>query len=317
MLQEKAHTCAFHITGFNFQGKHYRACGTRYHAGCVRGGTPFTSHLFTNTRGLEYPSQLTSFPFSCEGCTVRVFLKRELFACLTDIHLLKLKRMGMIDMANAWSHGTLSGIMYSLRRLTTFSEKYGVPTLLGTPLIHPPASPVIPILWTVSDYTLQQPKRTKNNVTYNSARALQSAAAAFNSWTLALSNPDTMYRSPYNRILGATHFSPTDSLVATLTNAGMRRRLGTDTGPSVALTLKHILFNQESRAQQVTGNPDSVAAWQYASENSADIFAWCGWNRAEQNVQLQTEDVTFFLPEHEEQFALPPWGGSTFPALSA
>jgi hypothetical protein len=65
----------------------------------TEGGAPFTSRLFTNTRGLEYPSHLTSFTFICEGCTVRVFLKRELFDRLTDIHLLKLERMRMIDMS--------------------------------------------------------------------------------------------------------------------------------------------------------------------------------------------------------------------------
>jgi hypothetical protein len=187
-----------------------------------------------------------------------VFLKSELFACLTDIHLLKLERMMMIDLAYDWIHGMRSGLMYSLRRLTTFNEKYGVPTLVGTPLIHPPASSMIPILWTVSDYTPQQSKRTKNNITHNSARALQSAAEAFNSWTIALSNPDTMYRSPHKLILGAPRLSPTDSLVATLINAGMRRHK--ETRPSVALTMKHIIFNKEFWAQQVTGNPDSVAA---------------------------------------------------------
>jgi hypothetical protein len=61
----------------------------------------------------------------------------------------------------------------------------------------------------------------------------------------------------------------------------MRRRLGTETRPSVALTVKHILFNHQLWAQQVTGNPDTVTAWQYASANCADFFDWCGWNRAE------------------------------------
>jgi hypothetical protein len=99
-------------------------------------------------------------------------------------------------MAHTWSHGTHGTLKYSLRRLVTFSEKYDVPTLLNTPLLHPPASPVIPILWIISHYPLQQSKRTKNNIPYNSTRALQSAAAAFNSWTLALAHPYTMYNSP-------------------------------------------------------------------------------------------------------------------------
>jgi hypothetical protein len=193
----------------------------------------------------------------CEGCRVGVFLKRELFIYPTDIHLLKLERMRMIDMARAWNHGKHGALKYSLRRLVNFSEKYGVPTLLNTPLFHPPASPVIPILWIVSNYTLQQSKGTKNNTNYNSARALQSVAAAFNIWTLAFSHPYTVCRYPDNRILVTPHLSPTYSLVVTLTRTGVQHRLGTETSPSVVLTLKHtlkhILFNQQYRAQQVTG----------------------------------------------------------------
>jgi hypothetical protein len=102
-------------------------------------------------------------------------------------------------MTHAWSLGTHGALTYSFRRLVTLSEKYGVPTLLNIPLIHPPASPLIPNLWTVSYYTLQQSKRTKNSSTCNSARALQSAAATFNSWTLALAHPDTIHKSPDNR----------------------------------------------------------------------------------------------------------------------
>jgi hypothetical protein len=67
----------------------------------------------------------------------------------------------MIDMAHAWSHGTYGDIKYYLQRLVTFREKCGVPAPLNTPLVHSPASPIIPILLTVSDYTLQQSKRTK------------------------------------------------------------------------------------------------------------------------------------------------------------
>jgi hypothetical protein len=222
----------------------------------------------------------------------------------------------MIDLAYAWSHGTRSGLIDHLRCLAIFSDKYGVPNLLDIPLLHPPEIPVIPILWTVSDYTLQQPKRTKNNITYDSDRALQSATAAFNIWTLALAKPDIKNRSPYNRILGAPRLSPTYSLVDTLTNMGMRRRLGLETRPSVALTLKHILFNQQFLVHQITGDPDLVAAWQYASANYADLFAWCGWNRAEEIFQLQNDDVAACLPEHGEQFSLPPGVGEIFLRLA-
>jgi hypothetical protein len=86
--------------------------------------------------------------------------------------------------------------------------------------------------------------------------------------------------------------------------------------PSVALTLKHILFNQHFWALWINGDPDSVAAWQYASGICAVLFAWCGWNRAEEILQLQNDDVSFCLLEHGEQFSLPPGVGEMFLRLA-
>jgi hypothetical protein len=42
--------------------------------------------------------------------------------------------------------------------------------------------------------------------------------------------------------------------VATLTNAGMWRRLGMQSPPPAALTLKHILLDKQFRAQQITNS---------------------------------------------------------------
>jgi hypothetical protein len=52
----------------------------------------------------------------------------------------------------------------------------------------------------------------------------------------------------------------------------------------------------------------------YASANCAEL--WCGWNRAEEIFQLQTEDVSFCLHEHDEQFSLPPGVGAIFLRLA-
>jgi hypothetical protein len=97
------------------------------------GGAPFTAHLFTSKKGLEYPPQLTYIPSIYEGSE---FFSRENFlSAPPDIHLFKLEDMMMIDMDHAWYHGTRSDFKYYLRRLVTFSEKYSVPTLLNTPLL--------------------------------------------------------------------------------------------------------------------------------------------------------------------------------------
>jgi hypothetical protein len=103
-----------------------------------------------------------------------------------------------------------------------------------------------------------------------------------------------MYKNHRQPYFGAPNISPTNSLMATLTNAGMRRRLGMETCPTVALNLKHIMsFNQQFRAQQVTGDPDSVAAWKYASAICAELFAWCGWNRADEFFNFKLEMFLF------------------------
>jgi type VI protein secretion system component VasK len=69
-----------------------------------------------------------------------------------------------------------------------------------------------------------------------------------------------MYRDRYNTVIGASHFSPTESVITTLGNKGMRRRLGTEHRSPVALIHSHVAFNQEFRARQYDGRGDD---WLY------------------------------------------------------
>jgi hypothetical protein len=104
--------------------------------------------------------------------------------------------------------------------------------------------------------------------------------------------------------------------MATPTNAGIRRRLGTEIRPSAALTLKHILFNQQFWAQQVTGDPDSVAAWQYMPLQIVRNLLLGVAGTGRKKFQLQTEDVSFCLPEHGAKFPLPLRVGAVFLRLA-
>jgi hypothetical protein len=81
-------------------------------------------------------------------------------------------------------------------------------------------------------------------IKYNTVRSLQSVASAYHFWEKMLQFPGHMYRDRDNNVIGASHLSPTASVIATLGNKGMRRRLGTEIRPPVALRYSHVYFNQ-------------------------------------------------------------------------
>ena len=173
---------------------------------CIRAGAPFRTRLGGDTN-LAYPADMASLPFICEGCVVRANLDRELINCESDNHLLGLERMRNIDTARYWSKGTLTATQRHVRKLHSFAEDYSIPGFCRDPDIsHPPVSPVIPIMWAVSEYTLQTSRKTKDPITYNTARALQSSASAYFAWTALLSNPDAVFKDGDGRIRGSNLF---------------------------------------------------------------------------------------------------------------
>jgi hypothetical protein len=90
-----------------------------------------------------------------------------------------------------------------------------------------------------------------------------------------------MYRDRENNVIGASHLSPTDSVIATLGNKGMMRCMGTESRPPVAVRYSHVAFNQESRGRQYDGcGIDWLSKYEYAAANFAETCAWGGWLRA-------------------------------------
>jgi hypothetical protein len=61
---------------------------------------------------------------------------------------------------------------------------------------------------------------------YNTGRSLQSAASVYHLWDKMLQFPTHTYRDRDKNVIGAYYLSPTDSVIFTLGNKGMRRRLG-------------------------------------------------------------------------------------------
>jgi len=320
----RLHSCVFYKTGFTLNETVFRPCHNRYHAGCIRVGAPFTSRLVKHTRGMEYPPRMYSFPFICEACTVRAVLGRELHNKSSNIELLALERMRSIDMAHAWADSTMDGISRHLRHLKIFENKHAISICPFPPLSHPPCSPMIPLLWTVSAKTLQLSSSKRKShlpdatVTYNSARQLQSAAAAFYAWSQVLRFPESMFVTPDRRIMGAPHLSPSDTLYTTYTNKGMKKRLGIASTPSIALQSRHIEFNLDFRLRQLHGLPPTAHLQRYEliAATFAELSAWGGWLRASEVFNLRHKDISTCEPEDHLRFGFPPGVGAVFYKLS-
>jgi hypothetical protein len=112
--------------------------------------------------------------------------------------------------------------------------------------------------------------------------------------------PGHMSRDRYNNVSGASNFSLTDSVIATLDNKGMRMRLGTENRPPVALRYIHVAFNQEFRGRKYDGcGDDWLSKYEYAAANFAETCFWGGWLRAAETFSLDDEDVEIITPANE------------------
>jgi len=312
------HVCLFSRSGFTINGLHLRGCQVQYHAACIAVGPPFRSRLDRLGKGLVYPPTMTLFPFICESCTVRGVLGREIGPTWQDRQLLCLERMRMIDAAHAWAPSSMAGVHLRLRNLAAFGVKFGFQICQPPVIPAPPCSPIIPILWAISHYTLQVSRSSlrshgeDHHITYNTARGLQSAASAFFAWTRMLAYPSIVFQSPERRLLGNPWLSPTDSLLATLTHRGMKKRLGISTTPAIALHHRHVAWNQAHRDQLFRGTQDPYLRYLLAAANLVVVIGWGGWLRASEVFSLNHGDVSRCAPDEGSRFGLPLGVGALF-----
>jgi hypothetical protein len=94
---DQSNLCLFRKTGYEFEGVLFSPCGNHYHPDFMKVGKPFKTRLVRATLGLQYPPAMIRFPFICESCNVRAVLGWELTWTSSDIQLLTLKWMRLID----------------------------------------------------------------------------------------------------------------------------------------------------------------------------------------------------------------------------
>jgi hypothetical protein len=284
-------------------------CHTRYHLNCVRAGAPFTSRL-ANSEGLFLPPMVEFPNFICEACTVRTALARELLCIPTDVALLMLERMRLIDVVHAWSKGTHQQYQLRLQQLRRFEGSFGVHILCPTPLEAPPSSTAITIMWAQQHYALQPTRRKRDgaptsNVKYSTVRGLRSAAAQFYRLDLQIAFPQQAFIDSSARAMISAGCSPTDELSYTLMSAGMSRRLGDESNPSEALLDQHIRFLNDTLEQRYHAAQDPRIKTELARAALANIIAWLAWLRAQEMFSLRWCDLTITSPIDSATLDLP------------
>eukprot|EP00956_Cyclotella_meneghiniana_P001836 scaffold2011_cov26-Cyclotella_meneghiniana.AAC.6 len=213
-------TCHFSRRSFNLpSGTPVQPCGVSYHTCCFPVGPPFSSRL-KDGRGLFFPGVRHWGTFICELCTVRAVVNRELH-CVGDFDLLRVERMRIIDMANAWATGTHRIYQQKLTVIRAFETTHQFGFLSLPQLPSPPVTVDIPLMWIHESYSLRpSTKVADSTVAFASIRSLRSAATTTGSPVTVPGHGQLLFPSVHQ--------------------GHMTGRLVTESNPATALLFRHV-----------------------------------------------------------------------------
>ena len=180
------------------------------------------------------------------------------------------ERMRMIDADYNWAPKTLSSYRPRIGFLRHFESDFGCVALPALRLTAPPFTSAIPLMWAMQHYTLQVPRGSHpasgERISFNTSRALRSAAAFYHEGRMVLQHPASALRDPVSkRGRLAKGRSPTDHLGFTQMATGMSRHLGTATVPAKALRHEHIVWNQRFHNCQYRRAQDPTLRYEIAA----------------------------------------------------
>ena len=126
-----------------------------------------------------------------------------------------------------------------MQHLREFEEDFNFTMLRCTPILRPPSTESISLMWAQQHYSLRTSKwgRRKGldevtRVSYSATWGLCCAAPFFHKLDLITAYPDQVYIDRDRRVLVNTQVSPTDDLSYTMMNIGMKHCIGDDSCPS-------------------------------------------------------------------------------------
>ena len=279
-----------------------------YHLGCLRAGEPFKTRL-KGASGLSFPDVDWLPHFTCECCTVRAILQREVLLTSKDLYLLGLERMRMIDVANKWALSTQDKYRYQIGMIKTFAKTFDCPLLLESPLDKPIVGESIPLQWAQQHYSLRRTGKRdstgqRQQIKYATVRGLRSAVFQYHTWDMQLRYPGRAIL--VNQCPQLTDgCAPTNDISFTLMAAGMSRRLGEDSKPSKALLARHVEWMEAHFDQAYRSATTLTEQRRYCRAALCTLFGWLGWLRAMEVLGLTWEDLTYISPADGPSFDLP------------
>ena len=273
-----------------------------YHCSCFRVGPPFTTRR-QKDGGLSFPSSVSVWPtFICEACTVRTVLGREL-SLATDVRLVCLERMRLLDLFHGWASSTHSLYQSKLRQIRQFEQRHSLIILPRDGPAVPPATPDIPLAWCQEALLIPVDPSSSSTVSYNTARQLRSAASQYLALHSLLCNPSSYFDSQRRLLLQPAR--STDAASMTLLQHGLAARIGTATHPSTALLFRHVQALLQSLESQLSTTEIYHTRLDLLRAIVATHLLWLGWLRSSELFGLCWRDITIVFPPDGPSIDLP------------
>ena len=271
-------------------------------------GPPFHTRR-KNNLGLSFPA-VSDWPnFICEACTVRSVTKREI-TYKTDLTLLRLERMRLIDMSWYWAKGSYTTYGSKLRSIRDFEANFEVPILTGSVLSAPPCSPDIPLMWCIEANSTRLTTNKSHgagisdHISFGTIRQLRSAAAQFWQWDALVSHPTASMLTREKRLLYQPCRS-SDSLALQMFAAGLQIRMGDSVTPSRALLERHVKALDTHLNEVYKSTTCPLLRREAVLGGLANILLWLGWLRSGECFGLAWDDIESFHPSRYNEFELP------------
>jgi hypothetical protein len=295
--------CAFADGGSPFENGAWAVpCQSAYHARCLLSvGAPFQTRR-KDSGGLAFPRVRHWATFVCEACSVCAIMDQELTSP-TDWKLLCFERMRILDTTHHWAIRTHSKYQGKLSAMVASEDSFDIPRndriLRPAPLLQPPVTPEIPLMWLQESYSLRPGKRTDAEPTlalFETLRQFRSAAAQYMALDALVSHPDrTCYDQKNSRVL-YNACRPTDGLSFSFFADGMSARIGQDTHQSVALLDRHARFLVLDLDEKYL-NARTPSLWRsLALAGLASLVFWLAWLRSSELFGLRWMDVGVVEP---------------------
>jgi hypothetical protein len=307
--------CQFCDTGFTYGDFHARQCHTRYHLGCIRIGTPFTTRL-AKGEGLYCPHDLASQQqFICEACTVRSVLEAELGFTAEETVCLMLERARLVGTSNKWSKGTLRTYKSKFNVLRDFEKDLHVRVIPFSAPEYPPNGTAIRLMWAQERYSLypsdwwRKQRTSEAAIKFGTIRALRSAASHL--WTLDLlqNKSEQLTFGFRDRPQMVEACSPTDQIAYSYFTEGLRRRLGDNPTPSTVLLGSHMKWIDQYYDRLYRNATSAAQRAELSRAGVTHLASYLGWLRGMDTFGLHWQDLALVLPADGPSIGLPPGCG--------